>query len=106
MAVTIGALRESSPQETRVSLVPEVTDKLAQSGARVLLQRGAGVSAQFPDSAYKSVAWADSASAVLEQSDVVLTVQPLTVEQIRELRSGAVQDDTAATLSRSGDIIL
>src|SRR5246127_1025912 len=90
MAVTIGALRESSPQETRVSLVPEVTDKLAQCGARVLLQRGAGLTAQFPDSAYKSVAWADSASAVLEQSDVVLTVQPLTVEQIRELRSGAV----------------
>jgi H+-translocating NAD(P) transhydrogenase subunit alpha len=90
MAVTIGALRESSPQETRVSLVPEVTDKLAQSGARVLLQRGAGVSAQFPDSAYKTVAWADSPSAVLEQSDVVLTVQPLTVEQIGHLRSGAV----------------
>jgi NAD(P) transhydrogenase subunit alpha len=56
----------------------------------VLLQRGAGLTAQFPDSAYKTVVWADSASAVLEQSDVVLTVQPLTVEQIRELKSGAV----------------
>ena len=27
MSVTIGALRESAPQETRVSVVPEVADK-------------------------------------------------------------------------------
>jgi NAD(P) transhydrogenase subunit alpha len=90
MPVTIGALRESAPQETRVSLVPEVADKLTQSGARVLLERDAGTRAQFPDSAYRSVTWADSAAAVLAQSDVVLTVQPLSVEQIGQLKSGAV----------------
>ena len=28
MSVTIGVLRESAPQETRVALVPEVADKL------------------------------------------------------------------------------
>ncbi len=77
MPVTIGALRESAPRETRVSLVPEVAEKLAQSGARVLLERGAGASAQFPDAAYSGVDWADSAAAVLEQSQVLLTVQPL-----------------------------
>ena len=55
MPVTIGALRESAPGETRVSLVPEVADKLAAAGARVLLERGAGVSAQFPDALYKKV---------------------------------------------------
>jgi NAD(P) transhydrogenase subunit alpha len=90
MPVTIGALRESAPQETRVSLVPEVADKLTQSGARVLLQRDAGSRAQFPDSLYKSVTWADSAAAVLAESDVVLTVQPLSVEQIGQLKSSAV----------------
>jgi len=90
MPVTIGALRESAPQETRVSLVPEVADKLAQTGARVLVERGAGVRAQFPDSAYKNVAWADSTNAVLEQSQVVLTVQPLALEQIQHLKAGTV----------------
>src|SRR5512146_2504025 len=90
MPVTIGALRESAPQETRVSLVPEVADKLTQSGARVLLQRDAGSRAQFPDALYKSVTWADSAGAVLAESDVVLTVQPLSIEQIGQLKSGAV----------------
>ena len=90
MAVTIGALRESTPLEARVSVVPEVAGKLAQGGARILLQQGAGTRAQFPDSAYKDVAWADSAEAVLEQSDIVLTVQPLTVDQIHRLKPGAV----------------
>jgi NAD(P) transhydrogenase subunit alpha len=90
MPVTIGALRESTPQETRVSLVPEVADKFAQSGARLLIEHGAGTRAQFPDSAYKSVAWADFPAAVLNQADVILTVQPLTVEQIQQLKAGAV----------------
>ena len=90
MPVTIGALREGSPQETRVSVVPEVAEKFGQSGARILLEHGAGTRAQFPDSAYKNVVWADSPEAVLEQSEVVLTVQPLALDQIRRLKSGTV----------------
>ncbi|HTD12143.1 MAG TPA: NAD(P) transhydrogenase subunit alpha [Steroidobacteraceae bacterium] len=90
MPLTIGALRESTPQETRVSLVPEVAAKLAGAGARVLLERGAGERARFPDSLYKSVEWADSPGAVLAGADVVLTVQPLSVAQIQQLKPGAV----------------
>ncbi len=90
MPVTIGALRESAPQETRVSLVPEVADKLLKEGARVLLERGAGERARFPDSLYKNVTWADSAEQVLSEADVVLTVQPLSVAQIERLKPSAV----------------
>jgi NAD(P) transhydrogenase subunit alpha len=90
MPVTIGALREGTPLETRVSLVPEVAGKLIQAGARVVLEHGAGTRAQFPDSAYKDVTWGDSPEAVLQQSDIILTVQPLTVDQIHRLKSGTV----------------
>jgi NAD(P) transhydrogenase subunit alpha len=90
MAVTIGALREDSPQETRVSVVPEVADKLVKEGAQVLIERGAGERARFPDALYKSVTWADSAAAVLSSADVLLTVQPLRVEQIAQLKPSAV----------------
>ena len=90
MAVTIGALRESSPREMRVSLVPEVAGKLLKAGARVLIERGAGERAQFPDEAYGGVEWADHAAAVLEGSQVLLTVQPLAVEAIASLRPGTV----------------
>jgi H+-translocating NAD(P) transhydrogenase subunit alpha len=90
MPVTIGALRESAPQETRVSLVPEVAEKLAKDGARVLMEHGAGERARFPDALYKSVTWADSAAAVLAAADVLLTVQPLAVAEIGQLKPAAV----------------
>src|ERR1039457_2106065 len=73
MPVTIGALRERALGETRVSLVPEIADKLAAAGVRVLLERGAGISAQSPAAA-----------------DVLLTVQPLSISQIQGLKAGAV----------------
>jgi H+-translocating NAD(P) transhydrogenase subunit alpha len=90
MSVTIGALREGAPQETRVSVTPEVADKLVSLGARVLLERGAGERASFPDALYKNVNCSSSADEVLQGADVLLTVQPLTVEQIARLRPACV----------------
>src|SRR5437868_5324905 len=58
-------------------------------GARVVMERGAGERARFPDSLFKSVVWADGAQAVLAGSGVILTVQPLTVGQIGELKPSA-----------------
>lgn len=89
MSVTIGALAERAP-EARVSLVPEIAEKLTSAGARVLLERGAGVSAQFPDKLYRQVEWADSGASVLASADVLLTVQPPSLEQIAALRPGSV----------------
>ena len=89
MPITIGALRESAPGETRVSLVPEVVDKFTAAGARVVLESGAGARAQFPDASYKRNEWAGS-SALLSQADVLLTVAPLSLEQIGQLKPGAV----------------
>ncbi|HSY09163.1 MAG TPA: NAD(P) transhydrogenase subunit alpha [Steroidobacteraceae bacterium] len=90
MPVIIGALREAASNESRVSLVPEVAEKFVASGAQVVMERGAGTRAGFIDAGFKNVAWLDSGTAVLEQADVVLAVQPLGVEQIGHLRSGAV----------------
>jgi len=90
MPVIIGALRETAPHESRVSLVPEVAEKFAASGAHVVMERGAGERARFIDSAYKNVEWLDSGAAVLARADVVLTVQPLGVEQIGAMRAGSV----------------
>ncbi len=89
MPVTVGALKETRQGETRVSLTPEIADKLAAAGTRVLLERGAGTAAQFPDALYRKVEWADAA-AVVAQSDVLLTVQPLDEAQIAGLKAGAV----------------
>jgi proton-translocating NAD(P)+ transhydrogenase subunit alpha len=90
MPITIGALKESAPGETRVSLVPEVVDKFVATGARVVLESGAGTRAQFPDALYKKGEWAGSSAEVLSQADVLLTVAPLSLEQIAQLKPGAV----------------
>lgn len=90
MPVTIGVLREGAPQEARVSLVPEVASKFSALGARVLIERGAGKAAHFPDALYKQVDWADTSGAVLDAADILLTVQPLTLAQIGALKPGAV----------------
>src|SRR5262245_11274743 len=90
MPVVIGALRETAPSETRVALVPEVAGKFAAAGATVIIERGAGVSAQYPDAAFKNVDFIDSASAVLARADVLLKVQPPSQSEIAALRKGAV----------------
>ncbi len=104
MPVTIGALCESAPQETRVSLVPEVVLKLTRAGARVLLERGAGERSNFPDGLYQSVDWADSPTQVLAQADVLLTVQPPTLEQIGLLRPSSVVVGYLQPYARAAEI--
>jgi NAD(P) transhydrogenase subunit alpha len=104
MPVIIGALRESAPQETRVSLTPEIVGKLTQAGAKVLVERGLGTLARFPDDAYKNATWADSPTAVLDQAQVLVTVQPLSVEQITRLKSGTVVVGYMQAYSRKAEV--
>jgi H+-translocating NAD(P) transhydrogenase subunit alpha len=89
MPVVIGALAETDAGETRVSLTPEIAGKLAATGARVLLESGAGTRAQFPDALYKNVEWSDRAG-ILAQVDVLLTVAPPGQALIAALHPGAV----------------
>ena len=44
--------RETTPGETRVSLVPETVAKLVKVGLQVLVETGAGTAASFPDEPY------------------------------------------------------
>ncbi len=88
--LVLGVPRETQPGEARVALVPEVVTKLVGLGHRVIMERGAGVSAQFPDSAYQNVEFVDSAADVYSKADVLLKVQPLTPTEAAMVREGAV----------------
>jgi NAD(P) transhydrogenase subunit alpha len=90
MPVTIGVLKETVRGENRVAIVPEVAAKLAAAGAKVLIERGAGAAARFPDSQYKDAAFADGADALLGASDLLFTVQPPDPAVISRLKAGAV----------------
>jgi H+-translocating NAD(P) transhydrogenase subunit alpha len=87
MAVTIGVLRETAAGERRVALVPEVAKKYLQLGATFVMETAAGAAAQIPDATYTGVEFADAAT-VLARADVLLKVQPPTLEEIAKLREG------------------
>ena len=90
MAITIGAVRETQAGERRVALTPDVAKKLKAKGAALLLEHDAGTPASFPDAAYKDSEIAGDARSALGRADVLLTVQPPSLEAIAALREGAV----------------
>lgn len=89
MATTIAAVRETTPGERRAALTPEVAKKLKARGADIVIEAGAGASAYFADAAYVGVDVL-AASQALARADVLLKVQPPTLEEIAALKEGAV----------------
>ena len=90
MAVTVVALRERVPNERRVALSPEVAKKLTALGAQVLIEAGAGSGANQPDGIFPDTEAVPDPVAALARADVLLTVQPPSLETIAALREGSV----------------
>src|SRR6478735_11029548 len=84
----IGVPRETAAGERRVALVLEIVGKLLPAGFEVLVQRGAGEAASFPDAAYEEAGarlvddWADA--------EAVVKVQKPSEEEAGRLREGQV----------------
>ncbi|MEP6547661.1 MAG: NAD(P) transhydrogenase subunit alpha [Gammaproteobacteria bacterium] len=89
MAVVVGVLTETAAKETRVAVVPEVATKLKAAGVRVVMERGAGTAAHFPDALYADAEFGDAA-AILATADVLLKVQPPNIAEVNALKQGAV----------------
>jgi H+-translocating NAD(P) transhydrogenase subunit alpha len=89
MAVVVGVLTETWPTETRVAVVPEIATKLKAAGVRVLLERGAGLAAHFPDALYADAELSDAAT-ILGSADVLLKVQPPSLQEVNAVKKGAV----------------
>jgi NAD(P) transhydrogenase subunit alpha len=89
MAVVVGVLTETAAKETRVAVVPEIATKLKAAGVRVMIERGAGTAAHFPDHLYTDAEFSD-ASAIQGSADVLLKVQPPSLAEVNALKKGAV----------------
>jgi H+-translocating NAD(P) transhydrogenase subunit alpha len=73
--VKVAVVKENAPGERRVALVPETVPRLVQAGLQVLVERGAGDAAWYPDSAYTDAgATIVSTEDLYRDADVVLTV--------------------------------
>lgn len=57
MPITLAVPKEILAGEQRVALVPAVAAKLADQGAIVRIEQGAGAGIRTPDSAYTGPSW-------------------------------------------------
>jgi H+-translocating NAD(P) transhydrogenase subunit alpha len=90
MSVKVAVLKETRPHERRVALVPSVAPRLIKLGASLSMQTGAAESIRLPDAAFKDVTFTADRKSLVSQADVVLGVQPPTLEDIDALKEGAI----------------
>ena len=92
--VTVGVLRETAPDESRVALVPDDVGKLVESGVSVIVEHDAGAGAFYSDGDYTAVGASTSTA-----SDVVGGAEILTVVR------WPAQPATLSTLRRGGIVV-
>jgi len=87
----IGVPKETAANERRVALTPDVTGRVVKTGMSVVVERGAGEAASFSDDAYGAAGATPVATAaeIFGQSDIVVKVQPPTVQEARLCREGS-----------------
>jgi H+-translocating NAD(P) transhydrogenase subunit alpha len=86
----LGVPKESAEGERRVALVPDGVRRLAEAGAEVLVESGAGEAAAFSDRAYDEAGASLVSAGEAFGADVVLKVQKPSEDETGRLAEGAV----------------
>ena len=86
----IGVPKESRSGETRVAATPKTVRQLIGLGYEVVIERGAGMRANFSDAAYKEAGAPVVDAHEAWSSDVVLKINAPTDEEVGRLRPGAI----------------
>jgi len=82
--------KEIKSGEKRVALVPDIISKLTKAGLEVVIESGAGVAAEYSDKQFTDAGAQVKSGDVLGNSDVILSVQPLTPTQMKSLKKGSI----------------
>lgn len=80
---TVGVPREIKAQEKRVALIPSTVAELVRHDHRVVVEKGAGTGAGYPDALYEraGATLVDSHEAVFEKAELIVKVkEPLASE--------------------------
>jgi alanine dehydrogenase len=88
----IGVPKEIKEQEYRVALLPSGVYQLIQRGHTVVVERGAGVGAGYPDAEYESASakLLDAHAAVFAQADLIIKVKEPLPEEYPLLKRGQI----------------
>ncbi len=90
--VKLAIIKETKQFERRVALTPEVCKQLIQAGFECNIEKDAGISSFFEDTAYSAIGAIiqNDKASLLSSADVVLKVNPLTTDEIASMKKGAV----------------
>jgi len=86
----IAVAKEIRAGEKRVALVPDIISKLTRAGLEVVIESGAGVAAQFSDQQFIDAGATVKSGNVISDADIVAAVSPLTPDQMKSLKKGAI----------------
>ncbi len=88
----IAVPKESAEGEFRVAASPETVKKLTQTGISVVIQTDAGIASEISDEEFQNAGaiLKDSFNSTVEQSDIIIKIQPPTIEEIHFMPPKAV----------------
>lgn len=87
----IGVPKEIGPGETRVAATPETVKKFIGLGYNVVVEKGAGVAASYPDVSYEEAgAILVDTAATVKDADVILKIGAPTGDEVANYKEGAI----------------
>jgi NAD(P) transhydrogenase subunit alpha len=98
----IGIPRESLPGETRVAATPETIKKYVKAGHTVVVERGAGDAARYPDQAYAEAGAELGDAARTLSCELVLKVRSPNADELGRMASGATLVGMLDPFNREG----
>lgn len=82
----LGILKEQN--DRRVSMVPAVVSKIEGLGHQFLIEHGAGEQSGYPDKAWPDTVKFGSRSEVINDSDIILSIDPPADEELANIPKG------------------
>lgn len=86
----IGIPKENDIHECRVPLTPEAVEGLVNNGHKVLIERGAGISANYYDTDFSEKGGLIVDCADVYKADIILKIAPLTLKEIGYLKDNQI----------------
>lgn len=90
MPIRLAVPNEIFPGERRIALEPGIAKRLIEMGVELCMEKGAALSAHFPDDAFEGVKIIDTPAELYKDADLIFKVQPPTLEELDMIKSGAV----------------
>ncbi|MDR1057150.1 MAG: Re/Si-specific NAD(P)(+) transhydrogenase subunit alpha [Coxiellaceae bacterium] len=90
MLLTIAIPKETTWGESRIAITPNLITKLSKLGVTIKIQSGAGIKIHAQDASYKNTTFVQNITALYANSDIILKVQPPTVEEVDYMKEKTI----------------